>query len=152
MTRDSVAELKAACAGQTPSAADQLRMGRTTWLMGHPAAAPEGTIAVSRNGDFKLIIRDEDVLEVDKHGDEFLVKVSAEANILVSFEKVIKADPGSCGCHETQPSPTLAREGGPVPDPDFDVNLINIGGCVFRWECKSIGGRRICFLMGFYCV
>ena len=152
---DAFSDLKAACSGQQPkSASDLIRAGSTSWFAGRPTSAPPGTIALSQNGPFKVIVREEDVKSVEKHEGLYLVEVSADANILIGLEKVIKAKLSGCGCHPKPPVPTVMLT---TVDPKADVNIlyIDVDGtpneCAIRVECQTIAGRRVCFIVGVAC-
>lgn len=152
--KDAFSELKAACSGQQPKSASELiREGSTSWLSGRPTNAPPGTIALSQNGPFRVIIREEDVKSVEKHEGLYLVEISADANILIGLEKVTKARLGGCGCPPKQQTPTEMHV---KVDPKADVNILNIdvgtpNACQIRVECQTIAGRRVCFIVGVSC-
>jgi|GEM_PF-2274897 len=114
-----LADLKAACTpSKTPSDAESIKHGVSTWFRGLPAATSDGTIALSIGGDAKVIINEGDIRSVEKVGEHYRVEVSAESHFLLRIDKVMKAtatDECGCGCEKnSQPSTTqtgvVARE------------------------------------------
>ena len=98
---DPLSELKKECRKRAePSAPETIKLGETSWFRGTPADAPDGTVAIATGGDIKVIVREEDVLKVEREGEHFLVQVSADATVLVRLDKLTKARPsgGDCGC------------------------------------------------------
>lgn len=140
-------DLRTACRAEpVRSEEEMIRTGETTWFMGRPTSAPEGMIALAQNEDMHTLIREADVLEVRKQNEFYLVKVSAEANILARFQRVVKARAQECDCDDSDDkeapdeiSRTLSNQGpfGPFGEP--------IGSCRLFIRCWYFGGQRICF-------
>ncbi|HXV24960.1 MAG TPA: hypothetical protein VED46_11945 [Alphaproteobacteria bacterium] len=149
---EGLSELVAACGVRRPiSPVERIAEGETHWFIGYAAAAPEEMVALSQTETLKLVFRQEDVREVARHGERFLVRVRDGANMLVSFEQVIKAAP-TCGCEDGR------REGSgqQARAKDIDVHLINISNCVIRIDCFTVtvpllGSTRVCIPTGFTC-
>ena len=129
----------------------------TSWFIGHPAAAPDGLVALGQNESLKLLFRQEDIRQVHRHEEHFLVRVSSEANVLVSFEQVVKAG-SNCGCIDGEkddhgdgkPGGQLARALRP------DVIIINQGSCAIKFECFDVhlpilGTVRVCVPTDLWC-
>src|SRR5215469_16140211 len=94
---EGLSDLVAACGEHRPtSPAERIAEGETHWFIGYAAAAPAEMVALSQTEALKLFFRQEDVREVRHHGERFLVRVRDGANMMVSFEQVMKAAP-TCG-------------------------------------------------------
>ncbi len=149
--KDAFSDLKEACSEQQRKPASELiREGSTSWFAGRPTNAPRDTVALAQKGPFRVIIREEDVKSVEKHEDLYLVEVSADANILIGLEKVIKANLSGCGCHPKKQTPTEMH--ATVKDdtwinPDADLNVLVMGECYITVSCQSIAGHRVCFIL-----
>jgi hypothetical protein len=152
---EGLSELVAACGvHRLTSSAERVAEGDTHWFIGYAAAAPAEMIALRQTETLKLMFRQEDVREVKRHGERFLLRLRDGANMLVSFEQVIKAAP-TCDCGDgrsersTSPNPRRTRE---------DVIDVNpFGNCRVRIECFEInipllGPTRVCVPTQFYCL
>ena len=150
---NALMELKAACSSQPlQSAVDLIGAGETTWFMGRPASAPEGTIALSQAGRFKIIVRDEDIRNVEKHKDAFFVEVSAESHIAISLEMAIKASFNGCGCSKPEASGSpAALTTGTTGDAQREVIYWNVGNCAIRMDCHTIAGKQVCLITSVTC-
>jgi hypothetical protein len=149
---DGLSELVKACGAHSPtSPAERITEGETHWFIGYAAAAPAKMVALSQTETLKLIFRQEDVCEVRREGERFLMRVRDGANMLVSFEQVIKAGP-TCVCGE-------GRSEGSKPGTmakGIDVSFGNFGDCTIRIECSTVniplvGPTRVCVPTGFWC-
>jgi hypothetical protein len=65
-------------------------------------------IGLAQMGGFKLIVPADQIIAVKKYEDMFLVKIRSDADVLITLEKVAKADLRGCGCGEVRP-PSLAQ-------------------------------------------
>ena len=138
--KDALKELLVA-SRQEPqvSQRDTIKRGQTVWYRGKAAPAEDGTVALDTITGGRIIIAEKDVRSVEKVDSAiFLVEVASEANVLVRFEAVAKADPGECKCSEEKPSDT----------PDTLASLQGTGGIV--WVGRWYGGvngwpLRICY-------
>ena len=150
---EGLSELVAACGAYKPtSPAEQIVEGETHWFIGYPAAAPEEMVALSQTEKLKLIFRKEDVREARRDGERFLVRVRDGANMLVSFEQVIKAAP-TCDCGEGNNDVRKSK----VKAKGADVIIGNYGDCTIRIECSTVnlpllGPTRVCVPTNFYCI
>ena len=146
-----LADLKKLCKS-APSSRDKelVEIGDTMWLMGRPVSSDDGMIAIAQTEDLHLIVRERDIIEVDRTEevdgtkDLFLVKVRSDANVIVRFQKVVKAVPQGCSCEpsgekEAAPSMMLQQQGGTGP---WGVPL---GPCRLFTYCYIVGGRVICW-------
>ena len=114
------------------SPAEQIAKGEMHWFIGYAAAAPEEMVALSQTEKLKLVFRKEDVREVRRYGERFLVHVHGGANMLVSFEQVIKAAP-TCGCGEDNNEVSKQKAKAKA-----DVVIGNYGDCSIRVECYTV--------------
>jgi len=146
-----LSELKSRCtAGDPQSVAELIRTGKTTWFGGRPAGAPEGTIALSQGGDIKLIINEGDVLDVEKHGELYLVNVSADSHVLVRIEKLVKADVRDCRCDGSdEPAQGVAQRSTVVGNQGGEPTIVV--ECEFKWICWWPGSNRYCFIYDIAC-
>ena len=140
-------ELKTACAAIKRSDPERISAGDSTWFAGRPAPADKGFIAIAQDEDIHTVIRVEDVQEVRKEQDIYLVKVSADANVLVRYERVTKAKPEDCGCGdedkgEAASSGAAARM---FADDPFGPFGAPIGHCRLYVRCWYWRGLPICF-------
>jgi hypothetical protein len=129
--------------------------GGEHWFIGHPTHSPSGTVALIQTSAIKLVFRQEDIKEVHKLDDErFVVRVAAEANMLISHEHIVKATAVGCGCSgkkvtdESKVKSLLFSDG--------EVYIFNEGSCWFRFECTYLsipfaGPIRVCILTGLGC-
>jgi hypothetical protein len=114
--KDTISELKAACSAQpTLSAQALIKQGVSNWLGGLAAPAPDGLIGLAQKGGFKLLIPADQIIDAKKHEDMFLVKVRSDADVLITLEKVAKADLNACGCGKVPPSSMAKDAGGGGP-------------------------------------
>ncbi len=155
---DGLSELVSACGTHKLAApAERIAEGVTSWFIGYPAAAPDGLVGLGQNESLKLLFRQEDIRQVHRHEDRFLVRVSSEANVLVSFEQVVKAGP-TCGCRDGG----RGGHGGAEPVGEIasarrpDVIIINQGSCAIKFECFDvnlpiIGPVRVCVPTDLWC-
>lgn len=138
-------ELKKLCRSAPASNDEQLvEIGDTMWLAGRPVRAEEGMIAIAQSEDLHIIVRERDIIEAERREDVFLVKVRSEANLVIRFQRVVKAVPQDCACepaHEKEPAqPTsLQRQFGTGP---WGVPF---GPCRLYTYCIEFDGRTICW-------
>jgi hypothetical protein len=139
-------ELKRACRAElSHSDSQRIDEGESIWLAGRPAAAEDGFISIAQDENIRTIIREQDVQEVRKEGDFYLVRVSTEANLLVRYERVTKAKPTECGCDAPDAGVTgrqasIARQIG-----DTGPFGVPLGPCRLYIHCEYWGGTRICW-------
>jgi hypothetical protein len=133
--------------------------GGEHWFIGSPVASQPGTVALAQTPEIKLVFREEDIREVRKHGERYVVRVAADANMLVSHEQTMKAAASRCDCASgedgAKPGTTRQAERGRI-DPDADVNYIEVMPCWWRFNCYTInipllGPTRVCIPTGLYC-
>jgi hypothetical protein len=140
-------ELKRACRDEmSHTDSERIKEGESVWLAGRPAAAESGFVSIAQDANIRTIIREQDIQEVRKEGEVFLVRISTEANVLVRYEQVTKAKPAECGCAapdgETEGEPgSIARQIGGSTGP-FGVPL---GPCRLFIYCTYWDGVRICW-------
>lgn len=140
-------ELKRACREEmSHTDSERIKEGESVWLAGTPAAAENGFISIAQDANIRTIIREQDILEVRKEGDFYLVRISTEANVLVRYEQVTKAKPAECGCEapdgETKGEPgSIARQFDGSTGP-FGVPL---GPCRLFIYCIYWGAVRVCW-------
>jgi hypothetical protein len=145
MDRD-LEELKRACRSElSHSDAERIDEGESIWLAGRPAAAEDGFISIAQDEYIRTIIREQDVQEVRKEGEFYLVRVSTEAKLLVRYERVTKAKPMECSCEgpdegTTRPQGSIARQFG-----DTGPFGVPLGPCQLYVYCEYWGGTRICW-------
>ena len=142
---DHLADLKKLCRSAPVSSDEQLvEIGDTMWLMGRPVSAEKGMIAIAQSEDLHIIVRERDIIEAERSEDVFLVKVRSEANLIIRFQRVVKAVPQGCACEPApekepaQPMP-LQRQIGTGP---WGVPL---GPCRLYTYCVEYGGRLVCW-------
>jgi hypothetical protein len=71
--------LKRACrAERSHSDTERIDEGESIWLAGRQAAGEVGFISIAQDEDIRTIIREQDVQEVRKEGDFYLVRISTE--------------------------------------------------------------------------
>jgi hypothetical protein len=142
---DHLADLKKLCRSAPANSEERLvEIGDTMWLMGRPVRAEKGMIAIAQSEDLHIIVRERDIIEVERNEDVFLVKVRSEANLLIRFERVVKAVPQNCACEPvtekpSSPPTSLQRQIGTGP---WGVPL---GPCRLYTYCEYFGGRIICW-------
>ena len=150
---EELSELVAACSGHRPtSPAERMAEGETHWFIGYPAAAPSEMVALRQTDALKLVFRQEDVLEVRRDDERFLVRIRDGANMLISFEHVIKAAP-TCDCGEGR---NEGRKQGVMARNLIDVHIANLGDCQLRIECFTVnipllGSYRVCIPTSWSC-
>lgn len=140
-----LADLKKLCKS-APSSSDEhlVAIGDTMWLIGRPVRAEKGMIALAQSEDLHIIVRERDVIEADRSEDMFLVKVKSEANLIIRFQRVVKAVRQDCTCEPTQENEPaqrapLQRQLGTGP---WGVPL---GPCRLYTYCEYWGGRLVCW-------
>lgn len=145
--KELLTELKKACqTDPSRSESETIKRGKTTWFKGKPAHGAQGTIALALTDDVKIIINEQDVIDVKKVEELYSVEVSAEANFLVRIEKLLKATPGchSGDGHAAPPRSTKRTEG---PIIDIDIGPIELCDLVC-WDFVLDGRRyHICVPM-----
>lgn len=135
----TLAELVAASGQMTEAQRDLIKNGRTVWYRGKAAPAEAGLVAVDTESGGRIIIDEKDVRRVEKDGVAFLVEVTADANVLVRFESVVRADQnaGKCSTDESNRSPS-SPEGPQGPQGQgsqgYWRQVCNKGEVV--WHCK----------------
>lgn len=143
-------ELKRLCRAEVSrSDGERINEGESIWLAGRPAAAENGYIAIAQDEDIRTIIPEQDVKEVRKERDLYLVRISTDTNVLVRYERVTKPKPADCGCEApsdvaagtTDQAGSIARQSGPSTGP-FGVPL---GPCRLYIYCTYWGGQQICW-------
>jgi hypothetical protein len=100
MSKQDLKSLKAECEKQSlPSLKDASDQGETVWLIGLPAPAEDGMIGISLDESLRVVIREEDILEVVKDANYYLLKTKRHANLVVQHQSVVQLDPQpECGC------------------------------------------------------
>jgi len=155
--------LIAACAAHPARDLDsRLKAGDDVWFTGSAVRSEATTVALAQRSTVKLIFRVEDIRAVHKQGERYFVSVSADANVMIGHQQIIKAQQATCGCH-AEPSATadegngsIARTIGDRIDPNADVNFIEDWGCWWRFNCYTVfipllGPIRVCIPTGYYC-
>jgi len=136
--KDLLSELKDACRGEAPrSDVETIKSGQSTWFRGRPAHAPEGAIALSLSDEARVIINEADIRDVNKHGDDYNVAVSADANFLFRIEKVLKATVGH-GCKGGGKGPLKMEESEAGAGPITDIEIGPVEVC----DLLRLGGWR----------
>lgn len=160
---EGLSELLPECRAHRPSSpAERIAEGQAHWSIGHAAPAGPVALALSKSESLKLVFRQEDVTEVRRDGEHYVVRVRDGANMVASFEQVIKAAP-TCGCadgsDEGAKSGGIAASTAPqAPGPtDIDVFIDNLAnGCTIRVDCFTVnlpilGSTRVGIPTGFWC-
>jgi hypothetical protein len=138
--------LKAACRPTTAAKdSEKLSEGESFWIMGVPVAAEKGCIGLSMGAGHSVLIKDTSILEVNKNGVQYFVRVKAGTSALVRHETLTTLQSPKCNCSKAAPS-WLARSSDDGED-------ANGGGwerppwlhCEVRHKCFNVGGRSICF-------
>jgi hypothetical protein len=75
-----------------------LEFGEAKTLVGTPATAPEGCVALKAPNGFVVTVKESDVSEVQKQDGLFFAKVKLGASVLVSFEMVTTLTGAAKGC------------------------------------------------------
>ena len=155
---DYLDELKRACSA-TPARSDAERIdeGESSWFAGRAAPADEGFVAIAQDDDIVTVVRERDVLEVRKKDHLFLVRVRADADVLVRFERVTKARPCDCaghcdgGCERGGEKPageaprSMARSSAAFGGDPFGPFGAPFGHCRLYIRCVYYDGIRICW-------
>lgn len=141
MADDARAELMAASGQLAVTHRDLLKDGRTVWYRGKAAPAEAGTVAIDTETGGRIIIGEKDIRKVERDGPAFLVEVTVDAEVLIRFEAIVKADPTGCECNNERPPRA------PSMDLDEHGAVLCIGGIV--WYCRWYVGvsgwpLRIC--------
>lgn len=139
--KDLLSELKDACRGAPPrSDVETIRRGQSTWFRGRPTHAPEGAIALLLSDEARVIINEADIRDVNRHGDDYNVAVSADANFLFRVEKVLKAAVGhDCKGGGKGPLKMEESEGGAGPVTDIVIGPIEVCDYIcFDWVVGGI--------------
>ncbi len=149
-------ELKSAASRGAPlSEVEKIAEGEMHWFAGHPLPSAPGTIALAQRDSLKLVFREEDLIEVHKWEERFLVRLRAGADMLVSLERVMPAGPSGCcdggaADHKDRPAAARSRIGVHDAPRDWDVWISSFGtSCTWRIECFNVnvpllGPLRIC--------
>jgi hypothetical protein len=138
-------ELRRACRVELGhSDSQRIDEGESTWLAGRPAAAEDGFISIAQDENIRTIIREQDVQEVRKEGDFYLVRVSTEANLLVRYERVTKAKPAECGC-EAPDKGANGRQASIARQFDTGPFGVPLGPCRLYIHCEDWRGTPICW-------
>ena len=156
---DHLTELKEACSShgvQDPE--EKIKGGESRWFIGHPSPAAPGTVALAQPSGLTITFREKDVLEVRRHQKLFLVRTSADANLLVAVEQVVNAASiNRCDCGSQESTPKSARMELVWTHWGDDVYIRDLGnGCAFQWDCKWVdipllGSMYLCIPSGYYC-
>ena len=135
-----LAELKEACISRpSPADGESISRGLSTWFTGRPAQASKGTVALTVSDDARIIISEDDILAVERDGDSFRVEVSADANVLLRIDKILKATVHSgctCGTGASVVKHNTGGEEGQIIDIG-DIELCDL-------VCFKIWGIRFC--------
>ena len=103
-------DLKAACrATSTPKDAEKLNEGESLWLLGYPAPADDGQVALAMGDGRSVIVSESSVLEIKKDDALYLVRVKSLSSALVRFEAVTTLRSEPCRCADT-PAPAAASK------------------------------------------
>jgi hypothetical protein len=93
------------------SATKTVEVGPTVWMLGAPAPAADGLIALATSATQTVYFRREDLVEARETEGRFLIRIAQGANVMVREEQVLKLTPPSCHCQE--PSGTIeSKKGG----------------------------------------
>jgi hypothetical protein len=123
----SLSQLKAASQKEKKlSDLEMLDIGETVWFTGASVSSESGTISLMTTNNCILVLREKDVINVNKEGDYFEVNVRTGTPVIVRTEHMMKAESSTCGCGEKENKDdvpeTMAKE---------DVCL------TFGWICKN---------------
>lgn len=125
-----------------------LNVGETIWYTGAPIPSERGTISL-RTSNCVLVIREKDVLDVNKEGDYFEVKVKLRTPVIVRTENIIEAGATECGCGEKEkegiPS-TMAQQIGTNHPSGMCLNFKDI--CVEYMSGGEI--KKFCVTIPYY--
>jgi hypothetical protein len=137
-------QLRAACAKSVGSDTKALEEGPLVTHFGYPAPAEPGSVAL-KLADFVTVIREADVVRVEKHKSLYRVWTSADANVIIRLEKVAKAsgDAGGCECEPKPARGVMARDESPAFD--LEIGPVTMLYCQTQNICAIIFGRTFCF-------
>lgn len=81
---------------------EQLEKGVAFWYRGCPIEAPDDIIALRVQTGLTIQIKLDDVIEIEKEEDQYLVQVKEGANAVVGYEFItgLKADSKDCECDD----------------------------------------------------
>jgi hypothetical protein len=103
MTQNLPAAIKAAHP-KTQAITDQekLETGETIWIAGWSAFSENGILAIQINDMQTIVIKETDVLEVNKDKNLFLFKIRTGTNFIHRLETISKFHPESeeCNCEQ----------------------------------------------------
>jgi hypothetical protein len=147
MSDDYLQELKTAC-GKSDKSTDReiIEIGETILLAGRAAPASEATIALEVGNGRTVVIKEEDVVDVEKEGSDYLVRVKMGTDVLVRFEQVSQLSPtaAACACSDVPSdrphSEVPKRSGGPhsLSRTGFFEGMRGEPVCWIRWDCRWI--------------
>ena len=101
MTKDKIASFLSACAkAEREEPAKSIEAGASLWLLGSPAAATDGMVGLATTPTQTIYLRPADVRDAHETDGRFLIRIAADANLLVREEQVLKLSPGRCQCSE----------------------------------------------------
>jgi hypothetical protein len=148
MKQDHFNELTVACQKEK-GITDQtlLEIGEAIWFAGSPAPADKGTIAL-RTDTCTLILKEKDVLETMKDGNNYLVKIKLGTSVIYRIENVVEARPGRCGCkdkeddNQTNGNTSIARTTNEYVRPC--IAHVHWWLECFDWKDKNGVPHRIC--------
>jgi hypothetical protein len=142
MPENHFEELRTACrASSQLSDEKMLDIGETLWLMGHPEASDEDTVALRTGRGQKVVIREKDVIEVKKRGSRYLVRVKTGTNLIFKLERVIQARLDStCECggnsgKEPNTTGVSARQEEGGGQGSFGADEEDPPGWYCYWDC-----------------
>ena len=116
MPDDSVARFVAECAHfRQYDLAKSLEVGPTIWLLGSPAAAPDGMVGLATTPTQTVCFRRDDILDAREAEGRFLINLAADTNLLVREEQIVRLNPGGCHCQE--PAGTAVARAGNTGGP-----------------------------------
>lgn len=138
--KDLLSALKDACRGEPlRSDIETIKSGQSTWFRGRPTHAPDGTIALALSDEARVIINEADVRDVNKHGDDYNVAVSAYANFLFRVEKVLKATVERGKGGGRPPLKMEESEAGAGPITDIEIGPVEVCELIcFDWVVGGI--------------
>jgi hypothetical protein len=133
-------ELLGACAHSEES--DNRRLDEWPLIMhlGYPAPAAPGTVAL-KLADVVTVLREADVLRVEKHKSLYRVWTSSDANVIIRLEKVAKAggDADACPCENRPAETSIARE------ITIEIGPVTVLSCQTQRICTTVFGRPYCY-------
>lgn len=127
-------------------------------ILGVPAAAPNGLVAIATSPTQTMYVRTQDVRGAEADGGQFLVRVRRDAVAFVREEQAIRLTPSpDCGCGRKDGAPSTALKvgaagqagGGNTGPIILDCTLV----CGWEVVCGTYTHRRtgariqICFPM-----